>query len=444
MNPANPHVAIVSLGCPKNLVDSERLSAIMAEAGCIVGAPADDADVIVINTCGFLQAARAESLDIISQAVQLKSTARARRVIVAGCLVNRDGPNLLTETGVDAIIGVHDRRKILDAIFAEGPEVHISAPGPAASDAGRLRLTAPHTAFLRIAEGCSRNCTFCTIPSIRGPYRSKHPDAICDEARELIGDGAIELNVIAQDTTSYGCDLDDGVDLADLLGRLDRLDGVEWIRLLYTYPLRFDRKLIDTMAAAEHVVPYIDMPLQHIDGEILRRMGRAVGSDQVRDLLEAIRRAMPAISIRTTFIVGFPGETEAQFQHLLDFVADSCFEAMGAFAYSPEPGTPAATMPDQIPEQVKQKRLEAIMSLQQEISLQVNQARLGSELDVLVDGTDEQGACFGRHGGQAPDIDGICYLDPPAEPGSLVRGKVVGADEYDLHIEPTATIRPAG
>ncbi len=441
MQSPGPLVSIVSLGCPKNLVDSERICAILAEGGCVVGAPPEEADVIVINTCGFIQDARTESMEMIRQAVEQKRTGRAGRVVVAGCLVNRDGSDLLgAPAGIDAIVGVNDREQILQAVLGQGPGARLSPPGPACSDAGRFRLTPPHTAYLRIAEGCSRRCTFCTIPAIRGPYRSKPPEMVLAEAAELAADGAVEMNVIAQDTTSYGCDLD-GPDLAGLLGQLDRIEGVEWIRLLYTYPLRFDRKLIDAMTAAEHVVPYVDMPLQHICTEILRRMGRSVGRETIVELLDGLRQALPGICLRTTMIVGFPGETERQFQELLEFIRDQRFEALGAFAYSPEPGTPAAEMPDPVPEATKAARLEAIMKAQQEISQAGNAARVGTELDVLVDGIDADGYCFGRHAGQAPDIDGICYLSEHLPPGRLVRARVVQAGDYDLVVEPVGSIR---
>jgi ribosomal protein S12 methylthiotransferase len=261
------------------------------------------------------------------------------------------------------------------------------------------------------------------------------------EAAELVADGAIELNIIAQDTTSYGCDLPQA-NLPDLLRQLDRLEGVEWLRLMYTYPLRFDEPLIETLASARHVVPYVDMPLQHISSQVLRRMGRGVESEQIVSLLARLRQAVKDISIRTTLIVGFPGETEADFDELLHFVRQQRFEALGVFAFSPEPGTPAADMPDQLPEEVKQERLDAIMRAQQEISLQTCQQRIGSEMHILVDGYDEDGVCIGRHRGQAPDIDGICYLTEPVEPGSLIRARIVQAEEYDLIAEPLETIRP--
>ncbi|MCE5278486.1 MAG: 30S ribosomal protein S12 methylthiotransferase RimO [Planctomycetaceae bacterium] len=449
-------VALVSLGCPKNLVDSEKMMASLAEGGCVVGAPMDDADVIVVNTCGFLSAARQESLDVIAEAVAQKRRGRARRVVVAGCLVNRDAEKLFElAPGIDAVVGVNDRDKILAAVMGgnERQSLLTRDATAAVSDAGRFRLTAPHTAYLRISEGCSRRCSFCTIPAIRGPFRSKPVAAVLREARELIASGAVELNIIGQDTTSYGWDWRERTagkttsiaasmpphskgHLAELMWKLDRLRGVRWLRLLYAYPNRFDDAMIDCMAAADHIVPYVDIPLQHVNDAILKAMRRGVTRSAIERLLEKLRRHVKGITIRTTFIVGFPGETDEQFEELLSFVKDFRFDALGVFEYSREPGTAAADMSGQVPAAVKRRRARAVMAAQQKIAFAANGKAVGASLECLVDGRDGRGRCVARHRGQAPDIDSVCYLAQPREAGSFVTGTVTGCDGYDLVVEP--------
>ncbi len=430
---------MVSLGCPKNLVDSEVLAGHLASAGAVVGAPMGEADVILINTCGFLQASREESLEVIAEAVDLKQAGRARRIVVAGCLVNRDGEALLhVVPGIDAVVSVNDRDAIVSAVTGEGGAALISPPGPVGSDLGRLRLTAGHTAYLRIAEGCDQKCTYCTIPSIRGPLRSKPLPAVLAEARDLIADGAVELNVIAQDTTTYGRDLrgEDATNAAQLLAALDRLEGVGWIRLLYAYPNSFSDELIAVMAESDHILPYVDIPLQHINDTVLRRMGRQVTRRQIEGLLGKLRDAMGDIAIRTTFIVGFPGETDEQFVELLEFVKAIEFDAMGAFEYSPEPGTPAATMAQQVPDDVKAARAEQLMLAQQAIAFAANAAVVGQEVDVLVDGVDNSGTCIARHSGQAPEVDSVCLLTEPVEAGTIVPATIIDWQDYDLIAKP--------
>lgn len=431
-------VALVSLGCPKNLIDSEKILALLAEGGCIVAAPMDQADVIVVNTCGFLEAARQESLQVIGEALAHKRAGRAQRVVVAGCLVNRDAEQLYKlAPGIDAIVGVNNRHQILQAVTAKR---RVTRADPysdgVCSDAGRFRLTPRHTAYLRICEGCDRECSFCTIPAIRGPFRSKQLEAILAEARELIADGAVELNVIGQDTTAYGRDLGVKGALASLLRRLDRLDGVRWIRLMYAYPRPFDDSLIEAIASTAHIVAYIDLPLQHISDPILRRMKRGITRAGIEKLLVKIRRRIGGAAIRTTFIVGFPGESDAQFAELLEFVREFQFDALGVFEFCPEPGTTAAELPRQIPDDVKADRARALMAQQQQIAFAANSASVGRPIEVLVDGVDTQGRCVGRYYAQAPDIDGVCYLSEPRPPGTFVTGKIVGWEDYDLLVRP--------
>ena len=454
-------VCLVSLGCPKNLVDSEKMLAALAQGGCVVGAPMEEADVIVVNTCGFLSAARDESLAVIREALSQKSAGRARRVVVAGCLVNRDADKLFDlAPGIDAVVGVNDRDDLLAAATGkrrvsmitpygdQGEGARAATHGGAgaastaseissiASDAGRFRLTPRHTAYLRISEGCSQRCTFCTIPAIRGPFRSKSPQQVLAEARELIADGAMELNVIGQDTTSYGMDLPEAkTNLAGLMRSLDGLDGVQWVRLLYAYPNRFGDALIDTLTSCEKIVPYVDIPLQHIADGVLRRMGRRVTRQRTETLLGKLRDRVKGMTIRTTFIVGFPGETQADFRELLAFVKDFKFDALGVFEYSPEEGTPSARMDKQVLAELKRERAGQIMLAQQKIAFAANRRRVGKPLRVLVDGTDAQGRCLARHAGQAPDIDSICLLGQPRPTGQFVTAKVIAADGYDLVLE---------
>ena len=439
-HPETLNVCLVSLGCPKNLVDSEKMLADLAGDGCVVGSPMDEADVIVINTCGFLSAARDESLAVIAEALEHKRTGRARRVVVAGCLPTRDGEKLYEHGEIDAVVGVNNRHDVLAAVRASKRTTRLddympSAAGAAA--AARFRLTPPHTAFLRIAEGCSQHCTYCTIPSIRGPFRSRLPDAVLAEAAELIAGGAVELNLIAQDTTGYGSDLGGETSLAWLLRQLNELDGVEWLRLMYTYPRRFSDELIDAMADCDRVLPYVDIPLQHISDGVLKRMGRGAGRSQIETLLANLRSRIEGMVLRTTFIVGFPGESEAEFAELLDFVEEFGFDALGVFEFSPEPGTPAAEMPDQIADDVKADRAKRIMLAQQQIALENNESVTDSPITVLVDGVDETGRCFGRYYGQAPEIDSLCILTESRPAGTFVEGTVAGYDGYDLIVKPS-------
>lgn len=438
-------VCLVALGCPKNLVDAERMLADLAEAGCVVGAPMEVADVIVVHTCGFLAAARNEAREVLGEAMEQKATGPARRVVVTGCwpsYLRWRGEGLDELGSADAVVSAADRGRIVEAVLGEDRAEFLedsSAPYLAGGrgDAGRFRLTLPHTAYLRLAEGCSRACSFCTIPAIRGPFRSKPASMVLDEARELLADGAVELNLIAQDTTAWGRDLDPPGSLAGLLRQLDGLDGPGWLRLMYTYPQGFDEDLLGAMADGAHLARYVDMPLQHIATPILRAMRRGVDREATEAVLDRLAKAVPDIAIRTSFIVGFPGETEAMFEELRAFVRQGRFEAVGVFEYSPEPGTPAAEFDGAVPDEVATDRAERLMAAQREVVEQRNAQRQGRELDVLVDGFDERGVCLGRFEGQAPDIDAVCLLTEPRQPGSFVRGRVVGSEGFDLIVEPT-------
>lgn len=445
-------VALVSLGCPKALVDSEKMLALLAEAGrgqrhdaspserpCLVCAPEDEADVILINTCGFISPAREESLEAIRQAVARKKRGQVRRVVVAGCLPQREGVKLLSvEPGIDALVGVFNRDDIVAAVTSEQSPFIRAGRIPRKTcpdDRGRLRLTPRHTAYLRLGEGCSTSCSFCTIPAIRGPLRSKPMEIVLEEAAELIADGAVELNLIAQDTTAYGQDLGKRSDLAKLLRRLDALPGLRWLRVMYANPATLTEAAIDAIAECPRVVKYLDLPLQHISPKILRLMHRRYARDSVQRLLRSLRERMPGIALRTTFIVGFPQESAKRFQELLEFVRAAAFDAVGVFAYWPEPGTEAAGLAGQVAQKTKQHRRDRLMQAQQEIVLSANAARVGSRIEVLVDGVDAAGRHRGRHAGQAPEVDGVCILTGPAPRGEFVRGKVVDYDGYDLVVE---------
>jgi ribosomal protein S12 methylthiotransferase len=436
--------AFVSLGCPKNLVDSERMLGKLAQDGYSLTPDADGADVVVVNTCGFIEPARQESLGVIREMLDLKRQGRVGAVVVAGCLAERKRDDLLREVpDVDHVVGVFGREEIaqvVDRTLAkrnrdEQRTLFRPAPVRALEDTARLRITPRHYAYLKISEGCDRLCTFCAIPSMRGKHVTKPVEAVVREARELAADGVRELIVVAQDTTYYGLDLYGRVRLAELLRELERVDGVEWFRVLYAYPIHFTDELIDTLAGSKKILPYLDLPLQHINDRMLRRMQRRVDRAGTEELLARLRGAIPNLALRTTFIVGFPGETDAEFEELCDFVRRTKFERAGVFPYSLEPGTPAARLPDHLPEEVKARRRDRLMALQQEVAFAWARAQLGRELEAIVDAPDPEvpGHVLARSYADAPDIDCAVRLKGKnLRPGDLVRARVTGADGYDL------------
>lgn len=436
--------SFVSLGCPKNLVDSERMLGKLAQAGYAPTSDADGADVVVVNTCGFIEPARQESLGVIREMLALKQQGRVGAVVVAGCLAERKGEALLAELpGVDHLVGVFGREEIVAVVDRslqqrqrdEQRALFRPAPVRALEDTARLRITPRHFAYLKISEGCDRLCTFCAIPSMRGKHVSKPIEEVLREARELVADGVRELIVVAQDTTYYGLDLYGEVRLAELLRQLDALDGLDWIRVLYAYPAYFTDELIDTLATGRKILPYLDMPLQHINDRLLRRMQRRVNRASTKELLGRLRQAIPQLTLRTTFIVGFPGETEAEFAELCDFVEQARFERMGVFPYSLEPGTPAERLPDHLPEEVKLARRDRLMELQQPIAFAHARAQVGKEIDLLVDGPDPEvpGHYHARGADDAPEIDTVVRLKGKnLHPGDRVQARITGADGYDL------------
>jgi ribosomal protein S12 methylthiotransferase len=462
-------VAFVSLGCPKNLVDSERMLGLLAEDGLAITADPSAADAIVINTCGFLEASKTESLEAIRDAIRQKTEGRCKRVVVAGCLVQRHKTRLLADVPeVDRLVGVFDREHIVEAVHGkENPrqehghflgkyhdlsrdlaqaqglqspdvvkETKTSRLPVFEDDRARLRLTPRHYAYLRVSEGCNQGCTFCTIPSIRGLMRSKPVGQILAEARELAADGAVELNLIGQDTTSYGSDIGDAAGLSGLLRTLDKeMKDVHWLRLMYAYPSCFSDEMIRTIADSARVVKYIDMPLQHINDEVLTKMRRRVTRRQVETLLDKLRQWVPGIAIRTTFIAGTPGETDAQHKELVKFVRDFGFDMMGVFPYSQEPGTPMGRMEDQLPDAIKQARVEELMLAQQEVAFAKAKRQVGKTIEVLIDrpaGRDEEDGWVARSAAQAPDIDSVTLVHGQGlHPGQLVNVRITGRQDYD-------------
>jgi ribosomal protein S12 methylthiotransferase len=454
-------VAFVSLGCPKNLVDSERMLGLLAQDGLTITPHAEEADAIIINTCGFLEASKTESMREIRDAVKLKEDGKCRRVVVAGCLVQRHKTKLLSdEPGIDRLVGVFDREHIVEAVRGKtnprqehghflGKYHDLSRELAQSSKAGlpvfendraRLRLTPRHFAYLRISEGCNQGCTFCTIPGIRGPMRSKPIDQIITEAKELAADGAVELNLIGQDTTSYGEDIADAAGLSGLLRSLDKqLSDVHWLRLMYAYPSCFTDEMIKTIADSPRIVKYIDMPLQHIDDAILTKMRRRVTRKQIETLLDKLRQWVPGIAIRTTFIAGSPGETDSQHKELVNFVKDFGFDMMGVFPFSPEPGTPMGRMTDQIPDEIKQQRIEELMLMQQEVAFAKAKKMVGKTIEVLIErpaGRDAEDGFVARARHQAPDIDSVTFVHgDDLHPGQLLDVKVKDYQAYDLIAE---------
>ena len=443
--------AFVSLGCPKATVDSERMLGKLAQDGYTLVADADGADVVVVNTCGFIEPARQESLGVIREMLALKSQGRVGSVVVAGCLAERKHDDLLKEVpGVDQIVGVFGREEIAQVVDravlhnAEQRSLFRPAPVRALEDTARLRITPRHFAYLKISEGCDRTCTFCAIPGMRGKHVTKPIEEVIREAKELAKDGVRELILVAQDTTYYGLDLYGKVRLAELLRELDKIDGIEWIRVLYLYPVFFSDELIETLATSKRIIPYLDMPLQHINDRTLKRMQRRVRRQDIEVLLAKLRTSIANLTMRTTFIVGFPGETDVEFDELAAFVKEAKFERCGVFTYSFEPGTPAVKLDGHLDESIKQERRARLMETQQEIALDWSAAQVGKTLDVIVDGPDPEmpNHVQARGHADAPDID--CMVRVKGKnlmAGDIVAVKITAADAYDLAGRAVGAVR---
>ena len=410
----------------------------------------DDADFVVVNTCGFIDSAREESLGAIDEMLALKRQGKIKNVVVTGCLAERQQGKLLeARPEIDAMVGVFGRNEIVSVIdrLQSGVDEQQKVFRPAAirplSDSVRRPVTPRHFAYLKVSEGCDRLCTFCAIPKMRGKHYSKPIEQIVDEAKRLGDAGVREVVIVAQDTTYYGRDLYGESRLSDLLLQLDQIETLDWIRLMYFYPMYIDDRLIDTLVGAQRILPYIDMPLQHASDRMLKRMSRKTTRASQEEILGKLRSRIDRLVMRTTMITGFPGETDDDFSQLADFTAQQRFEHLGVFTYSIEEDTPAARLPNRVPAAVAQQRHDEIMAIQQQIAFEWNESRVGTSEDVIIDSPlpEQEGVWIGRTRGEAPDIDGIVYVsgvDPSlnVEVGSMVKCEVVAADGYDLIAAP--------
>lgn len=423
---------LLSLGCPKNDVDSEAMRVLLLQAGHQETEDSHTADVLIVNTCGFIEAATEESLDALRRLAGAKR--EGQRLVAAGCLAQRIGGELWdTVEGIDAILGTLRWREVVsvaERLMSDWPLDPLVGPSPDGEVSFAERRLGPgRSAYVRVSEGCSGPCAFCVIPSIKGPYRSRPGQDILREIRSLARQGAQEIVLIGQNTTAYGLDRGEIDGLPSLLEEV--VSEVPWICLTYAYPKQVSPRLIETMAAHEQVCHYLDIPLQHIHPQVLRRMGRPIDPDEVMKIIDGLRAAMPDVSLRTSFIVGYPGETEEEFATLLSFMEQAMFEKVGLFKYSPEEGTPAASMPDQVPAELKGERYERGMMLQQVISLEKNRNLVGSVLRILVEGAHE-GLIVGRSYRDAPEVDGLVLLEGECAPGEMIPVEITSASEYDL------------
>ncbi len=437
-----PTISFVSLGCSKNTVDSERMLGLLAQEGCAIVPDSQPADLVVINTCGFIDAARQESIGVIEEMLERKRSGQIKGVIVAGCLAERQKESLLEQfPEVDHIVGVFGREeiaKVADRFFG-GLQEQRSLFRPAAiqaqDDRARLRITPRHLAYLKVSEGCDRLCTFCAIPLMRGKHITKPIEMVVAEAQELAGDGVRELVLVAQDMTYYGLDLYGRPRLTELLRELDQIEGIDWIRVLYCYPQFFTEELYDILGHSRKIIPYLDMPLQHINDRLLKMMNRRHTREETETIIGRLRASIPGLVLRTTFIVGFPGETEAEFGELLDFVGATQFERLGVFTYSHEPDTPAAKLPDRLSEELAAERRDRLMAVQQPIAFAFNRQLVGRTLDVLIDASAPEGKHLwhGRTYTDAPDVDGVTWVKGAhLSPGDIVPCEIVAAEGYDL------------
>jgi ribosomal protein S12 methylthiotransferase len=435
---ADGKVKIVTLGCAKNEVDSEEIAGVLSQAGYAVDGTARKTDVTVINTCGFLESAKEESIAAIRAAIRERTAGRTGSVIVAGCLVQRLGEDLKKlAPGADLYVGVGQMGRfdqiVGETIGRRDGHVQVTPPEHLWADVTtRTRTGKPWSAYLKVSEGCDHQCTFCTIPSFRGKHVSKPLERVLQEANHLARTGTREINLIAQDVTQYGYDLYREFTLPKLLRELNGIDGLDWIRILYFYPNRLTDEVIEAMATLPKVAKYIDIPLQHAHPDVLRRMKRPWDGERYLKLFENVRAAIPEVAIRTTFIVGFPGETDEEFNYLLEFMEAAKLDRVGVFPFSREPGTPSHDMDGQISLKVKNERVDRLMRKQQKISLAVNQSWVGRSLPVLID--ERQGDWWvGRSFRDAPEIDGLVFCRGDAAPGQMVQVAVDAAEPYDLY-----------
>jgi len=438
-------VSVVTLGCEKNLVDSEIMSGLIHQRGFSLVEKPEDATVVIVNTCGFIDAAKEESVNTILNLAELKDTARLKALIVSGCLTQRYKKELMDEMPeIDGIVGTGDFHRINDIIdealrgrkpvFVGNPVFNYEEALP------RLLSTARHTAYVKIAEGCDNACTFCSIPIMRGKFRSRSVESVLAEVGNLASQGVKEISLIAQDSTNYGTDLYDGFKLPELLNRVSEVPGIEWVRLHYAYPGFFTDELIETIAENPKVCDYIDMPLQHSEDSILKRMRRPGRQRDVRELIAKIRSRIPDVALRTSMIVGFPGETEKIFERLCDFVREMKFDRLGVFAYSQEEDTPANRLPGHLPDEVKQFRANTLMEIQREVAKENAAKYVGRTIDVLVERYDGRSDVYvGRSQYDAPEVDGEVFITRcPVQIGEMSKVRITHAYEYDLSGEGIA------
>lgn len=439
-------IGVVSLGCPKNLVDSETMLGLIHEENYEITNDPSEAEIIIVNTCGFIESAKEESINTILQMAEYKKSGSCKYIIVTGCLSQRYAEELFSELPeADAIAGVEvydEIGSIIKRVMNGERFIMLERSKPDVIYTSketflpRILTTPSYTAYLKIAEGCDNCCSYCAIPKIRGPYRSKPMEQVLKEAKALADNGVKELIVVAQDTTRYGEDLPGGkLLLADLLKELNKIESLKWIRVMYCYPNNFTDELIETFASLDKVCKYVDLPLQHASNRLLASMNRYDTREEVETLLAKLRKRIPGIVIRTTFIVGFPGETDADFEELKEFVEQQRFENAGVFAYSQEEGTVAGAMPNQIPDEIKQERYHELMALQAQISEEIHKDTEGQILEVLVEGIEEDGSGlhYGRSYREAPDIDGLVFIENPGDikPGCFVEVNILQGFTYE-------------
>ena len=439
-------IGVVSLGCPKNLVDSETMLGLIHEENYEITNDPSKAEIIIVNTCGFIESAKEESINTILQMAEYKKSGSCKYIIVTGCLSQRYAEELFNELPeADAIAGVEvydEIGSIIKRVMNGERFIMLERSKPDViytskeSFLPRILTTPSYTAYLKIAEGCDNCCSYCAIPKIRGPYRSKPMEQVLKEAKALAANGVKELIVVAQDTTRYGEDFPGGkLLLADLLKELNKIESLKWIRVMYCYPNNFTDELIETFASLDKVCKYVDLPLQHASNRLLASMNRYDTREEVEMLLVKLRKRIPGIVIRTTFIVGFPGETDADFEELKEFVEQQRFENAGVFAYSQEEGTVAGAMPNQIPDEIKQERYHELMALQAQISEEIHKDTEGQTLEVLVEGIEEDGSGlhYGRSYREAPDIDGLVFIENPGDikPGCFVKVNILQGFTYE-------------
>ena len=437
----NMKILFISLGCDKNLVDSEHMLGLLVEHGFEITDSEEDAEVIVINTCCFIHDAKEESIQNILEMAKYRTAGSCKVLLVTGCMAERYRDEIIEEIPeVDAVLGTNSYDKILDAIQdvlgGDRFQEYADLKGLPKIDAQRVVTTGGHYEYLKIAEGCNKNCTYCVIPSVRGRYRSVPMDELVTSAEELVAGGVKELILVAQETTLYGVDLYGKKCLHELLDRLNGISGLFWIRIMYCYPEEIYEELIDSMIKDKKVCHYLDMPVQHCNDTILQRMGRKTNKKELIERIHYLRKRVPDITLRTSLICGFPGETKEQHEELMQFVNDMEFDRLGAFTYSAEEGTPAAEMPDQVPQEQKEEWQADVMELQEEVIFDRNEAMKGTVLYAFIEGqvADENNTYVGRTYRDAPNVDGLIFVHTDAEliTGDFAKVKVTGALEYDL------------